>query len=201
MRSSRFSNASFSSIATLLPQYTHSVLNISEDLEQLRGCYELPAYAPSSSDGSSSSSLSPAVPPRYSMLTLPQSSSSYDSTSPTLGDSPHQFRYAYPIRSKKPWATLHLNTRDAIQGNPKPLKSRPGMPRFWGCEPVAGALELNLESPQNIHQISISVRWDFTSLLLYYSTYDLGRLLDKWEYRDVIRFGSGISATRNHPLG
>lgn len=160
----RFSNASLSSITTLLPQYTHSIHDISEDAESpdtaltVDTAYGLPAYALSRSDSGQSSSLSLAAPPRYSMVHLPQSSSGSDSTGSTLGDPPHQFQYSYPIRSKKPWATLHLSTQNAIQGNPKPLKSRPGVPRLWSCDPVVGSLELNLESPQNIQQISISVR-------------------------------------------
>ena len=75
-----------------------------------------------------------------------------------------EFRYSFPIRPKNPWATLHLRTRDAVLGNMKPLHIQPRVPRIWSCDPIRGTLELDLDSPQTIQQISVSVYSDFDLL-------------------------------------
>ena len=87
-------------------------------------------------------------PPRYSLENIPNSKFEGDK---------RKFRYSYPIRPKKPWATLRLYTRDAVPGNSKPLQSQPRLPRFWSCDHVMGTVELDLSSSQSIQQIDIAV--------------------------------------------
>ena len=149
----RFSLASVLSLAsvnTILPQY-----NAVDD----------------SSLGDQSVRSSPIdslteAPPQYShinprnsvLLTnhIPVESSSVPCRSPDL-EILQGFKYSYPIKSDKPWAILHLYTRDAEPGNSRPLKSRPKVPRLWGCDPVVGTLELELGVPQTIQHIKIMV--------------------------------------------
>lgn len=71
-------------------------------------------------------------------------------------------QYSFPISANKPWATLYLSMRDVIPGNPRPVQSRSKVPRMWGCEPISGRLELELDSPLTIRQIIIRV-CSFTS--------------------------------------
>jgi hypothetical protein len=171
----RFSNASLltlSSIRTLPPQY--SVVDTLEEPPTSpvsdgitdNGASGSLQYAPSSWSGSSSSfplSQSAVEPPRYSLLHPRQSlvltrRVSTDACFEPEGDpQAHEFRYSYPIRQKNPWATLHLHTRDAIPGNPKPLQNQPRVPRLWSCDPITGTLHLDLDSPQNIQQIKVMV--------------------------------------------
>jgi len=167
----RFSIASLSSIRTLPPQY--SVTNILGEPAGTPSAVNTDSHAPprhtplsSNTLTSGSASLQNATePPRYSLLNPPPSldliltwsTSTATPLEPEVqGDTP-EFRYSFPIRQKKPWATLHLYTRDAVPGNPRPLQSQPMVPRLWGCDPITGTLELDLDGPQSIQQIDISV--------------------------------------------
>ena len=145
----RFSNASLlslSSIRTLLPQYSA----VDNSLDALENTSSRPPSWNSSSD------------PRF-RNTIVGEPPSYTSTSVE-----GEFRYSFPIRPTKPWATLHLRTRDAVPGNMTPLLTQPRVPRFWSCDPIMGTLELDLDSPQAIQQINVSVCSDFD---LHRSTY------------------------------
>ncbi|CAA7259363.1 unnamed protein product [Cyclocybe aegerita] len=89
------------------------------------------------------------INPRYS--TIPPSLVE----NPGLRPNGYEFDYIFPIRSHKPWATLHLFTRGSIPGNPHPSDRRPKTPSFWGNELLAGMVELDLEVPQSIQEINI----------------------------------------------
>ena len=142
LRTNRFSNASLlslSSIRTLLPQY--SAVNNSD--------------GPYSDANPRCGTQTSGSDPHFQHDTLEPPS--YTSVTPIEGE----VRYSFPIRTKKPWATLHLRTRDAVPGNIKPLLTQPRVPRFWSCDPITGTLELELDSPQTIRQINICVCFDF----------------------------------------
>ena len=150
----RFSNASFSSINTLLPQY--SVIDTLEDTASDVDTVSPRSPASWNSRYSGSTLHHNMInPPRYSLANLPHSFTPF--ARPEVGGDRHEFRYLYPIRPKKPWATLYLFTRNVIPGDPKPSQGQPRVPRFWSCDQIMGALELDLESPQNIHQIDVLV--------------------------------------------
>jgi len=149
----RFSNASLlslSSVRSLLPQYSGG------------------PTTETTTDSTPSSWNSPSAiePPQYSLLNphhLPMLPSSTATRFEIGGDShAHEFRYSYPIRPKNPWATLHLHTRNTITGSHlKSLQSQPRLPRFWSCDPITGTVQLDLDTPQNIQLISITVRYHF----------------------------------------
>ena len=159
----RFSNASFLSLAsvrTLLPQYT--VVDTLED----------PPASPLSSEITIEDRESPSSwnnpesalirPPRYTALQPLVLTQTASTTTPfeVEGDpQTHGFRYSYPIRPKNPWATLHLQTRVAAAGDSSSLQNQnqPRVPRIWSCDPITGTVQLDLDSPQNIQQISITV--------------------------------------------
>jgi len=147
-RFSRASVLSFASVNTVLPQY-NAVDDSSLDDQSVR-----------SSPIASLTEAPPRYSPRDSSLVTNhspvESSESVPCRSPDL-ELLHGFKYSYPIKSDKPWATLHLYTRHAEPGNSKPLKSRPKVPRLWGCDPVVGTLELELDVPQTIQHIKIMV--------------------------------------------
>jgi hypothetical protein len=152
----RFSNGShlsLSSLRTMLPQY--SVVDTLEE-SPASPLSEIATGFPSSPQSSST-----MQPPRYSLLHARQSlllnrrastANSFEADDP-LGA--HEFRYVYPIRPKNPWATLHLHTRVTVPGS---VQNQPRVPRFWSCVPLKGTVQLDLDTPQNIHQISITVR-------------------------------------------
>jgi hypothetical protein len=168
----RFSNASIlslSSIRTVLPQY--SAVNGSEESssrtrpEFTSHSRESLSYAPPSWNTPSATE-----PPHYSLLhhqSLMLTRASTATRFEADGDpQAHQYRYSYPIRGKNPWATLHLHTRDATPGNSDSLRIQPRVPRIWSCDPIKGTLELDLDNPQNIEQISITVRCRFEKWLV-----------------------------------
>jgi hypothetical protein len=145
----RLSNASLlslSSLRTLLPQYD-AVQDPSDTVSDDTHAYPHP----------SPTFDAPVEPPRYSLLNPLSSTRDITATHLNIDDDTQQFRYSYPIRSRKAWATLRLLTRDAVPGNPKPLQRQPRLPRFWSCDPIKGALELDLDSPQDIQHIDILV--------------------------------------------
>jgi hypothetical protein len=158
--SNRLSVGSLASIRTFLPQY--SVAGTLEEQDSTTwpvntDSHGSPLYTPSSFNTAPSHSTDPRsapVPPRYSLVNSPHS---LTTTATRSGGDSQEFRYSYPIRSKNPWATLHLYTRDAVPGNLHPLRSQPRVPRLWSCDPICGKLELNLESPQTIQQITVVV--------------------------------------------
>ena len=201
----RFSNASLlslSSVRTLLPQYS-----VVDTLEE-------PPASPLSevatvTENRESLWDSPSVaiqPPRYS---LPQHRQSLmltrrATTAPSFDvegePQVHEFRYSYPIRAKNPWATLQLHTRIAVPGTHS-IQNQPRLPRFWSCDPITGTVQLDLDSPQNIQQISITVR-------CYFVLYNQLRIVDtslpaKREYRSLVSYGrfSSISEARIYGLG
>ena len=155
----RFSNASaltVSTVNTALPAY--STTDGSETPED-EVYSEIGIDASPTSERQSSLGLTSAIsPPRYSYLNprhsilLTWSPSSED---PQTESQSNGFRYSFPIKT---WATLHLDTCDAIPGNPSPSASQPKVPRFWGCEPIAGVLGLDLDNPVSINEINIVVR-------------------------------------------
>jgi hypothetical protein len=162
----RFRNASRSSFSTLPPQYTDT-LGESPSLspEVTTENPDSPSYASSSRNSSSGIEiLSPSsLQPRRSMLIRRASIVDFEGDPQSPG-----FLYSYPIRPKNPWATLHLHTRDAAPGDSTPLQNQPRVPRVWSCDPFTGALQLDLESPQNIRQISITVRCHFVLQTAYH---------------------------------
>jgi len=59
----------------------------------------------------------------------------------------------------QPWATLKVFSRSSSTSAPSSTIMGPGkMPKFTSKDLVQGCLELNLDSPQNINSISLSVR-------------------------------------------
>jgi hypothetical protein len=95
----------------------------------------------------------PPAPPRYSMILQHRRSS--DNTqrrlNPTL--SPSQTKHGYHISNKnRVWATLTIFSRSSTLTH--------AFPRFYGNDPVSGTVDLNLDSPQTINSITISVRSD-----------------------------------------
>ena len=170
----RASAFSLGTINTVLPDYNVIDPNLNNSLQ------DPPVY------NTSSSQLSPDIDsttneqstPSRSSTSKPRSPSQYSPTNLTLVEwrpnspatpfsalpgnivaqsEPYEFHYWYPIKSNSAWATLHLYTRDAVPGNPKPSKVQPKVPQVWSCDPVAGMVELDCTSLQTIHQIKVSV--------------------------------------------
>lgn len=158
----RFSAASSSTTATVLPRYSsiadddwHSDLPSQNGLKVGSESYDMSSVVHLRG--------SPPFPPRYSAIhpiTLappPAESSSFHDHAEAGTQSYHQ--YIYPIKSTNPWARLLLYSREAIPGDPRPLQGQPKVPRIWGCEPITGRIELDLESPLTIQQINVIVRF------------------------------------------
>ena len=171
----RFSNASLltlSSVKTLPPQY--SVVDTLEEAGVGGHSDDNTDNQPPSCTSEFRSSGCVIEPPRYSLLNPRRSLiSTWRSSTATRfeveGDpQAHEFRYSYPIRSKSPWATLHLHTRDTVPGNSKSLQNQPRVPRVWSCDPLTGVLQLELDSPHNIQQINIVVCYHFPLCCLRY---------------------------------
>ncbi|KDR84281.1 hypothetical protein GALMADRAFT_237009 [Galerina marginata CBS 339.88] len=100
------------------------------------------------------STYAPSVPPRYSTIsTLPVSLTGGLQN----GSSPH-FEHAFVIPDANPWATLRIFTQESIAGLLDSPRSKPEYPLFYGDGPVMGVLELELESPRTIRQITVSIR-------------------------------------------
>ena len=59
------------------------------------------------------------------------------------------------------WATLKVMSRTSVGSTSSSLSSTQRVPRFTGSDLVQGILELNLETPQNINSISLSVCFSF----------------------------------------
>jgi len=161
----RFSNAStltVSTVNTALPVYSIDSSESPED--EVRWPSESGrdgSYASSTFEEQSTPGLHPTLaPPRYSYLNPRRSILlTWAPSSEVPGiESSNGFRYSFPIKANKTWATLHLDTRDAIPGNPAPSASQPKVPRFWGCEPIAGVLDLDLDNPHSINEINLMVR-------------------------------------------
>ena len=73
--------------------------------------------------------------------------------------------HEYHIKSgREIWATLKVMSRTSV-GSTSSASSSPSstqrVPRFTGSDLVQGILELNLETPQNINSISLSVCFSF----------------------------------------
>ena len=99
------------------------------------------------------------LPPRYSYINPRHSTIITSHTpDPRRRQPPHEFEYSFPIRANKPWATLKLFTRNSIPGNLHPSPRQPKTPQIWGGELITGTLQFDLDSPQMIQQISITVR-------------------------------------------
>jgi hypothetical protein len=117
------------------------------------------------------------APPRYSsvfslvrnhsrrMLAHPASDNRaaiLDGNSKVASSSSGPQVHEYYIKSGgKFWATLKVMSRTSV-GSSSPasssLSSIQRVPRFTGSDLVQGSLELNLETPQNINSINLSVR-------------------------------------------
>ena len=106
-----------------------------------------------------------AYPPRYSNVGVnaePSSSQrqhSHNSPSGSVSRSAGLQPFECHIKSgnkTQPWATLKVFSRSSssLGSNSSSVK----LPKFTSKDPVQGCLELNLESPQNINSISLSVR-------------------------------------------
>jgi hypothetical protein len=68
--------------------------------------------------------------------------------------------FEYHIRTNRdqPWATLKVFSRSSSTSTPSSTVVAPGkMPKFTSKDLVQGCLELNLDSPQSINSISLSV--------------------------------------------
>jgi len=166
----RFSNASLlslSSVMSLLPQYSvDDTLALEESSTSSPTETTTTGNRESLSSAPSSWTASAIEPPCYSLLNphhlsmLPSRRASTTTGFGVEGEShAHEFRYSYPIRPKNPWATLYLHTRDAIPGtHSKSLQNKPRVPRIWSCDPITGVVQLDLDTPQNIQLISITVR-------------------------------------------
>ena len=159
---SRFgSSISIATVDTMLPQY--SAVSNGENVLQDPPAFDSVA-SPITDVGETGSASSPPYEenldssssaqqvvsnPRHSMMLTwtPETSSSYD----------HEFEYRYPIRIHKPWATLCLRTRDSVPGNPRPTQNQPKIPHIWGCDPITGVVELDLDSPQTFQEIKLVV--------------------------------------------
>ena len=82
--------------------------------------------------------------------------------------------FEYHIKSGKnskscPWATLTVFSPHAAgfsNMGPSTSSGRTKMPKFRSKDLVEGCLELNLSSPLNINSISLSVRYNLSSLLV-----------------------------------
>ena len=95
----------------------------------------------------------PPAPPRYSMVLQPRRSSDNTQTRPNPTPSPSQAKHEYHISHKnKVWAILTIFSRSSTLTH--------AFPRFYGNDPVSGTVDLNLDSPQTINSITISVRFD-----------------------------------------
>ena len=139
----RLSNESLASVNTLLPGYTFSNTD------------PPPAFVGGASSGSQ---LNEALP-SYSRA-HPHSVPSFEDTNSTPQiprSHSNGYEYTFPIRPTKPWATLQLFTRDVVPGNLYAPKGRPKKPHFWGGDPISGVLQLDLESPQTIQEITVNV--------------------------------------------
>jgi hypothetical protein len=171
--SRQFSNASLltiGSINTILPQYSavgdearsQNPPGFDGDAETEDQYYASPP--PSESLGGFAcshpppgSSIMPSrlsvVNPRHSTLLAWATNSNASADGSTRAD----FQYSFPIPSNKHWATLHLSTRNTIAGNPRASHTQPKLPRFWGCDPVTGVVQLDLDNPMTIQQINVTV--------------------------------------------
>lgn len=95
----------------------------------------------------------PPAPPRYSMILQHRRSSDNTQTMPNPTPSPSQTKHEYHISYKnKVWAILTIFSRWSTLTHP--------FPWFYGNDPVSGTVDFNLDSPQTINSITISVRSD-----------------------------------------
>lgn len=163
LRSSIYSLAL--SANTILPQYSASTEEIECPVsfeQDIRGeTYRfqvLSEQRPQSHNSVSRSSFQSdrtVRPPRYSTI-----STSYQSVEPPNEDplTVQHYEHAFSVQSKKPWATVYMFTPKTISGMPKTSQTRPNVPAIYGQEPVLGMLELDIDTPKAIEQITISVR-------------------------------------------
>lgn len=166
------------SINTILPQYSatdadeqpHTSPELDDGSDgtfqaQNRHYASPPPFDPSSSAPGRPLSPpgSPLTPSRLSVINPRHSTLLAWTTSsiPSFNDSlqTDSFRYSYPIPSNKHWAILHLSTCKTIAGNPRPSHTQPKLPRYWGCDPVSGVVQLDLDHPLTIQQINVTVRF------------------------------------------
>ena len=71
----------------------------------------------------------------------------------------------------QPWATLKVFSRSSSTSTPSSTIMIPGkMPKFTSKDLIQGSLELNLDSPQSINSISLSVscllQWELNSCIV-----------------------------------
>lgn len=137
-----YSSSSFSlaSINTILPQYS-AVDAIG------------PESPPLSDDRSHGSESISRISPRLK---------SHNCSSPSGDAAGERFEYVFPIRPNNSWCTLRLYTENQLAGHPKVTHHKPKNPKFWGGQIIAGLLELELDRPQTIQSISLTVCCAFT---------------------------------------
>ncbi|KIM35177.1 hypothetical protein M413DRAFT_368864 [Hebeloma cylindrosporum] len=136
----RFSNSSsfsLASINTILPQYS-----------------AIDALGPGSPLLSDDTSRSP----RSQSTSRAKPSPKPPNSSSPLGSAAERFEYVFPIRPSNSWCTLRLFTENLPAGNPRVSHHKPKTPKFWGGQIIAGLLELELDRPQTIQSISLTLR-------------------------------------------
>lgn len=111
-----------------------------------------------------------AYPPRYSNAFNQHGVTSGMGRGSSVSRSAGLQPFEYHIKSgnvnkPQPWATLKVFSRSSssLGSNSSSVK----LPKFTSKDPVQGCLELNLESPQNINSISLSVRLPLFFLSFY----------------------------------
>lgn len=147
------SNLSLGTVNTALPEYTSIYRQPSVAGDDLESHHQQDSH-----DGGLQAQV---PPPGYRNLQASTfvaiSNSNVGQFGEHSGSPSHQFHYQYSVSVNQAWATLHLHTRDSVPGNATPFPIQPKVPRVWGCDPIAGVLELDLDSPRSIQQIQIIV--------------------------------------------
>ena len=157
---SRFSGISIATVDTALPQYS--------PVSDGEGMQDPPAFdsdfpSPITEVGETGGPSSPPYEENWASSTplvlnpRPRHSTILTWTPQLASSHNHEFEYRYPIRPHKPWATLCLRTRDSVPGNPRPTQNQPKIPHIWGCDPISGLVELDLDSPQTFQEIKLVV--------------------------------------------
>lgn len=112
-------------------------------------------------DASTSSSMAqtpqlahPLAPPYTHMTGIPLTPMSHPNSARRDAHT-----HTIPVHGSKTWATLHLYSPVSTPSYRHSSQStqRPTLPHVYGGRPLEGLVELNLEKPQRIHEIRLSV--------------------------------------------